>query len=100
MNTVLDEIIKSPRFPGYVEDLQRLLAAERQRRERFYEEMHKDITAEFINREIIMQSPATYEHVNAVKLLLKLLDTFVENRQLGFVRSEKLLMTFPRNDYE
>jgi hypothetical protein len=36
-----------------------------------------------------MQSPATYEHTKVVKLLLKLLDTFVELRQLGFVGSEK-----------
>ena len=100
MKAALDEIIKSPRFPGYVEDLQRLLAEEQRRRQRFYDEIDEDVTAEFINGEVIVQSPATYEHTNAVKFLLKLLDTYVESQQLGFVGSEKLLVTFPRNDYE
>ncbi|MCI0537791.1 MAG: Uma2 family endonuclease [Verrucomicrobiales bacterium] len=100
MTSALDEIIRSPRFPGYVEDLQRLLTEERQRRERFYEEIDEDVTAEFINGEVIVQSPATYEHVSTTKFLLLLLHAHVESRQLGFVGSEKLLVTFPRNDYE
>src|SRR6266487_711703 len=100
MTALLDELIKSPRLPGYVEDLQRLLAEEQQRRERFYDETHEDLKAEFINGEVIMQSPATYEHTNVTKLLLLMLHAHVERRQLGFVGSEKLLVTFPRNDYE
>src|SRR5213593_4723856 len=100
MRAWLDELIKSPKFPAYVDELQRVLAEERQRRERFYHEITEDTKAEFINGQVVMQSPATYEHTNAVKLFLKLLDTYVERHQLGFVGSEKMLITLPRNDYE
>ena len=77
-----------------------MLAAERERRERFYDEINEDTNAEFINGQVVMQSPATYGHVTAVKLLAKLLDTYVERHRLGYVGTEKLLVAMPRNDYE
>ncbi len=96
----LDELVKSPRLPAYVDELQRILKEEQQRRERFYSELNEDAKAEFINGEVFMHSPATYAHTMAVKLLTKLLDTYVEIRQLGFVGAEHVLVVLPRNDYE
>src|SRR5437764_14405096 len=100
MTALVEELIRSPRLPEYVEELQRLLAEERARRERFYEAITEDTSAEFINGQVVMQSPATYRHVTVVKLLSMLLHTHVERHGLGYLGSEKMLITLPRNDYE
>jgi Uma2 family endonuclease len=100
MTATVEELLQSPRFPAFVDELQRLLADERARRERFYQELTEDTNAEFINGQVIMQSPATYGHVTAVKLLSKLLDSYVERHGLGYVGTEKMLIVLPRNDYE
>ena len=42
MHELLEPIVNSPDFPAHVTELQRLLAEERARRERFYEEMTED----------------------------------------------------------
>jgi Uma2 family endonuclease len=100
MTAAVEELLQSPRLPAYVDELQRLLVDERARRESFYDELTEDTKAEFINGQIVMQSPATYSHVTAVKLLTKLLDTYVERHGLGYVGAEKMLVVLPRNDYE
>ena len=55
---------------------------------------------EFINGEIVFQSPAKLRHTNSVKLLTNLLSNFVIKNTLGFVGSEKMLVSLTRNDYE
>ncbi len=55
---------------------------------------------EFINGEIVFQSPAKLRHTNAVGLLLILLKSFVTKHNIGFVGSEKMLITLTRNYYE
>jgi len=100
VTAVLEELVKSPRLPAYVSQLNDVLAKEQERRRRFYDELTEDVTAEFINGQVVMQSPATYAHSQAVKLLAKLLDTYVERHQLGWVGLEKVLICLPRNDYE
>lgn len=100
MTAVLEELVNSPQFPAYVSQLNDLLAKEQERRRRFYDELTEDVTAEFINGQVVMQSPATYAHSRAVKLLGKLLDTYVERHQSGWVALEKTLICLSRNDYE
>jgi len=100
MTPSVEELLESPRLPAFVDELQRVLAEERARRERFYDEITEDTKAEFINGHVIMQSPASYSHVNAVKLLLTLLHTHVVRHGLGYVGAEKMLIALPRNDYE
>jgi Uma2 family endonuclease len=100
MNALVEEILKSPTLPEIVDDLQRRLAEERARREKFYEEITEDQKAEFINGEIIMQSPARERHSAAKDHLQGLLQTHVRLHGLGIVRGEKALCVFPRNDYE
>jgi Uma2 family endonuclease len=80
--------------------LQRLLRAEADRRERFYRELRDDQKAEFINGEVIVQSPAKVKHLNATKHLLTVLSSYVEKHGLGTVFSEKALICLSRNDYE
>ena len=100
MTATVEPLLQSPRLPAFVEELQRVLAEERQRRERFYDQINEDNKAEFINGQVIMQSPATYGHTTAVKLLSLLLHTYVERHRLGYVGTEKMLVVMPRNDYE
>jgi len=100
MTATVEPLLQSPRLPALVEELQRLLAEEREKRKRFYDEITEDAKAEFINGQVIMQSPATFGHTTAVKLLSKLLDTYVERHGLGYVGTEKMLVVLPRNDYE
>jgi Uma2 family endonuclease len=100
MTAMVEQLLQSPRLPAFVEELQRVLADERVRRERFYDDMNEDTKAEFINGQVVMQSPATYGHVTTVKLLSLLLHTYVERHLLGYVGAEKMLVVLPRNDYE
>ena len=55
---MVEELIKSPRLPAYVEELQRVLAEERERRERFYQEMTSEEKIEFINGEVVLHGPS------------------------------------------
>ena len=100
MKSVLEPLLQSPQLPEYVNSLNRLLALERQRRQKFYEELTEDGKFEFINGQVVMHSPAKRKHINVTKNLSRLLSTFVEERELGEVYSEKALCVFPRNDYE
>jgi len=76
------------------------MQAEEERRERFYEEMSEQQKVEFINGEVIVQSPARLRHTLASKNLFALLDAYVRKYELGFVGYEKMLITLTRNDYE
>ena len=76
------------------------MSREQAKRERFYNEMTEGEKVEFINGEVIVHSPVKKRHNDCVKRLLKLLDTYVEEKQLGFVGVEKVLIQLTRNDYE
>ena len=96
----LNQILEMPNAAILAERLQSALEKERQDRLHFYEIIDEGKKMEFINGEIIFQSPAKLRHTNSVKLLVKLLDTFVVKHRLGFVGSEKMLVSLTRNDYE
>jgi Uma2 family endonuclease len=98
--TILDQIIHSVRMPEYVRELNDLLAAERAKREQFYDWLTEDKKAEFINGEVIVHSPVKFEHESASSLIYKLLSIHVQRHTLGYVGHEKLLVTLTRNDYE
>lgn len=97
---VLEQIIASPRLCLYAERIQDVLRMERTQRTHFYETITDDDKAEFINGEIVYHSPVKLQHNIAQKLLLKLLDTYVQLHGLGLVGYEKLLISLSRNDYE
>jgi len=100
MEAILEKLIESPRLSLYQREITHLLEAEQARRERFIDEMGDDEKVEFINGEIFVHSPVKLQHNSATKLLLKLLDTYVSSRDMGFVGFEKLLISLTRNDYE
>ena len=100
MSVSLNQILEMPNAAILAERLKSALEQEQQKRRHFYEIIEEDKKMEFINGEIIFQSPAKLRHTIAIKLLLKILDTFVYNQNLGFVGSEKMLISLTRNDYE
>ncbi len=100
MEAILEKLIESPRLSLFHSEIQQLLVAEQARRERFIETMTDAEKVEFINGEVFVHSPVKKQHNVAAKLLLKLLDTYVEIGSLGFVGYEKILISLTRNDYE
>ena len=67
----------SPILPMYVQHLESVLQTEREKRERFYEEMSEDQKVEFINGEIMVHSPVRLRHNIVSQNLLVRLSTFV-----------------------
>jgi Uma2 family endonuclease len=97
---MVDKIMEHSDAVLIVEHVRERLKNEQQRRLEFYDHITEDDKAEFVNGEIVFHSPVVKIHNVATKYLLKLLDTFVEEQDLGFVGVEKILTQFTRNDYE
>jgi Uma2 family endonuclease len=97
---MVSELSHSPGLPLIVEQFQSILQSEHEKRQRFYEELQETQKAEFINGEIIVQSPVRMRHSNASENLFTLFKAYVNKHQLGYVGHEKILVTLTRNDYE
>ena|ERR1041385_1815003 len=100
MVTLPPEILEAPELALYEEQIRTRLADEQRRREQFREELSPSVKAEFINGDVIVQSPALARYIIATQNLLTLLDTHVKVRRLGLVLHEKALIALTRNDYE
>lgn len=100
MAMIIDELMQSPHLPRYLERLQAAFADEQGRRQQFYDTMTEQEKVEFINGEMVVQSPVKLEHTVSGRNLLVLMTTYVEQRNLGFVGYEKTLISLTRNDYE
>lgn len=79
--------------------MQSYLDEESRKRDAFYDWLTPDVKAEFINGEIVVQSPAKKRHTDASMNLSALLRTYVELNDLGFVGAETVLISLTRNDY-
>ena len=97
---LLAPLQSSPFLPELVDELSNILAEERQRRGRFYEEMTPEMKVEFIEGEVVLHSPARNVHLDVTARIATILAVFVNSRELGEVKIEKCLCVFPRNDYE
>ncbi|MEO8352727.1 MAG: Uma2 family endonuclease [Chthoniobacteraceae bacterium] len=104
MSSTLERLIEpirhSPQLVEAVDLLQQQIRSERERRERFYEEMTPDQKIEFIDGEVMPQSPARNVHLDVTRWIAALLGSFVDSSDQGEVKVEKCLCVFPRNDYE
>ena len=100
MDRTVEQLLESPRLALYARQIQSVLKREQAARERFYNEMTESEKVEFINGEVIVHSPVKKRHNTCVGNLYKLLDTYVEDKKLGFVGFEKILIRLTRNDYE
>lgn len=100
MDALLTPLLESPRLVRIADELQVMLAAERAKREQFYEDISPEDKWEFINGEVIMHSPATDRHWVVRHRIERLLAEYLDSGHLGVVRGEKTLISFTRNDYE
>ena len=98
--TDLAPLLDSPALPALVERLQRTLDDETERRAAFRDSLTSEEKAEFINGEVVMHSPARAAHIEATGRLYRLLATYVQVHDLGWVGMEKALVGLTRNDYE
>jgi Uma2 family endonuclease len=96
----VQQILHSPRLPQVISHLQSVLEAEREKREHFYAQMSEQQKVEFINGEVIVQTPARWSHTRVSDNLFALLHAYVKKHDLGHVGHEKLLVALTRNDYE
>lgn len=96
---VLEPLLQSYKLPLYARQLQQYVDEEARKRAAFYDWLTEDTKAEFINGEIVMQTPARKQHTTASMNLSSLLDVYVELHQLGFVGAETVLIALTRNDY-
>ncbi len=92
--------MEMPNAAILAERLQSALADEQAKRRHFYEIIEEGKKMEFINGEVYFQSPAKLRHTSTVGHVFILLKTFVAKNDLGFVGSEKMLISLTRNDYE
>lgn len=100
LDTTIESLRHSPRLPEVLSLLQQEMDEERERRQKFYQEMTPEQKIEFIDGEVVLHSPARNRHLDATLQIASLLSTYVRIGKLGTVKVEKCLCVFTRNDYE
>jgi Uma2 family endonuclease len=99
MTALMEQVLALPTLPEFVAELDTRLAAERERRRLFYEQLPDGAKWEFIHGEVVMHSPDMVRHMAVRGRLERLLGSHVDARGLGTVLGEKGLCVFPRNDF-
>ncbi len=100
MDNIITTLQNSPRLFLYYQQIESILKEEQNKRKYFYNSVNDDCKAEFINGKIILHSPVKLKHDKTGSLLLKLLHTYVNVHDLGYVGHEKMMISLTRNDYE
>ena len=98
--TRVAELLEAPDAHLVIDQARAILNDEANRRRAFREWLKDDFKAEFINGEVIMQSPVKRRHLNSSGNLTTLLRVYVQVHDLGEVDTEKALVGMSRNDYE
>lgn len=97
---ILNEIRNSPEIALLANDIHTIIENERMERERFYNLIHENVKAEFINGNIIFHSPVRSRHWLVSMNLSAAIHQFVKGKELGRVGVEKVMIRLTRNDYE
>jgi len=97
---ILEKLRKAPDAIKIWEVFQLELDAEKAKREEFYNLVHEDTKAEFINGEIIFHSPVKNRHWLVSSNIMGLIQPYVKTNKLGMIGSEKVMIRLTRNDYE
>lgn len=100
VDPLFTELAHSPRLRLLLRAAEDLLDAEAARREAFLAAVAPDSKTEFINGQEVEAVPARYQHGQVVRLLLRILDSYVRQHGLGVVGVEKMMVSLTRNDYE
>ena len=94
------EMKSAPDLFLLLKKIQAEVKSETTKRKAFYQIIHDDSKAEFINGEILYQSPVTMRHWKVSSNLSGLIIPFVKQNKLGEVAVEKAMVSLTRNDYE
>lgn len=94
------DLLERPDVYLILQRTQEALEREQAGRRHFYETVDENRKMEFINGQIVFQSPVKREHNDATGRIYRLLSSFVDAHDLGWVGIEKILVSLTRNDYE
>jgi Uma2 family endonuclease len=97
---LLNQLQGRPDIVLLMQEVQVLLNREQNKRKEFRNLIHENIKAEFINGEVVMHSPVKRKHWRVSIKLASLLNSYVDENDLGEVGSEKVMIGLTRNDYE
>jgi Uma2 family endonuclease len=97
---LIESVYHAPNAALILDAVQTRLDNDAQKRREYYELIHEDVKAEFINGEIVYQSPVRMRHWDASTTLTTLLNAHVRKYKLGKVGVEKVMISLTRNDYE
>jgi len=97
---MVNDLKANPHLKLVVDQLEREMAAEEKKRNEYYALIHEDVKAEFINGEIVYQSPVRKKHWFISSELSSRLIQHVRAHDLGLVAVEKAMVSLSRNDYE
>ncbi len=97
---IIQNLLERPDAYLIWQEVAACLSEEQQQRKEFYEKISEQQKAEFINGQIIFQSPVMKRHNAASLALAQLVSVYVNKHQAGFVGIEKILISLTRNDYE
>jgi Uma2 family endonuclease len=103
MNAVSEKIAELRQLPELAIILDRLekeMREEAQKRNEFYELIHENVKAEFINGAIVYHSPVMRRHWKVSMNVSRELSSYAKKHDLGEVGVEKVMISLTRNDYE
>lgn len=92
---ILDTLVQQRDAFKIMERGQSVLEKEKEVRQQFYDLIHEDIKAEFINGEVVMHSPVRLEHWNVSNNLAYSITGHVKQHKLGKVGTEKVMIRLP-----
>ena len=96
----INDLKHAPNLPLVVDELLSFLNDEKIKRADYLNNLNDDVKSEFIEGEIVLNSPAKRKHYLIVGWLSKLLSTYVDINDLGEVSTEKVLIHLTRNNFE
>ena len=99
MDSILEPLMRSPKFPRLVDELNEARRREEIARAAFRAKLQDGVREEFINGEVIQHMTARDQHTTTVRNIARLMDVFAQVKECGAVRTEQALTAFSRNDY-
>ena len=100
LDEIVDKLIHSPHLKIIMQKIDESLSEEKEKRQAFYALVHENVKAEFINGEIVYQSPVKQVHWKVSANLSYALLKYTKENNLGEIAVEKAMVSLSRNDYE
>jgi Uma2 family endonuclease len=97
---LIESVYHAPNPALIVQSVQQRLKTEAEKRREYYALVHEDMKAEFINGDIVYQSPVRMRHWDVSTILVTYINSHVMKHKLGKVGVEKVMISLTRNDYE